>query len=87
MLMDMGFSTLLGPFLATVLGFALACVLLAYISRSHKRQSASLAWLLAVVLVPMVGVPAYLVFAGRKLARRARSKCNLGCVIRAPSRA
>jgi cardiolipin synthase len=62
------------PYLAALLGFVLALVLLAHVLRGHERQSASLAWVLAILLLPFVAVPAYLVFAGRKLALRARGK-------------
>jgi cardiolipin synthase len=84
MFTDLGLSALLGPFLASVVGFALAFLLLAYVLRQHERQSASIAWLLAIMLVPVVGVPAYLLFAGRKLAWRASSKRSLTHVEREP---
>jgi len=77
---DGGLAGALGPYLATVVGFALAFLLLAYVLRRHERQSASIAWLLAIVLVPVVGVPAYLLFAGRKLAVKVRAKRDLQAV-------
>lgn len=83
MFTDLGLSAVLGPILASVVGFGLAFLLLAYVLRDQERQSASLAWLLAIVLLPIVGVPAYLMFAGRKLATRARAKSNLSRVERA----
>ena len=33
----------------------------------QRRSSASMAWILAIVLVPYLGIPAYLLFGGRKL--------------------
>ena len=77
---DILLTELFGPYLATVVGFVFALVLLAFMMREHERQSASIAWVLAIVLVPVVGVPAYLLFAGRKLLLRARAKGRLRTV-------
>ena len=77
MSIDETLFTALGPYLATLVGFGLAFLLLAYVLRRHERQSASIAWMLVIVLFPVVGVPAYLIFAGRKLAVRARAKQKL----------
>jgi cardiolipin synthase len=54
------------------LGFASAVL-------SQRRPTGSAAaWLLIILLVPYLGIPLYLVFGGRKYARRARSKNLLG---------
>src|SRR2546425_613233 len=45
-------------------------------SRRRAPQS-TLAWVLAIVLIPYVGVPLYLVFGGRKLRRKATRKGRL----------
>lgn len=63
--------------LAWVGGFLLAMVLLARIIRQHRPPASTLAWILFIVLAPYLGVPLYLVFAGRKIKRLARSKENL----------
>lgn len=42
--------------------------------RQRKPAGSAIAWLLAVVLIPYLGVPLYLIFGGRKLSRRATSK-------------
>jgi hypothetical protein len=55
---DILLTDLFGPYLATVVGFVFALVLLAFMMREHERQSASIAWVLAIVVVPIVGVPA-----------------------------
>ena len=68
------FGPYLGPYLATLVGFGLALLLLAHVLRDNVRQSASFAWVLGLLLVPFIAVPAYLLFAGRKLARRAGGK-------------
>jgi len=51
-----------------VLGFVVSLL------RQRKPAGSAIAWLLAVVLIPYLGVPLYLVFGGRKLSRRATSK-------------
>jgi cardiolipin synthase len=60
--------------LATVVGFLLALVVLGRELRLRRAPSATFAWLLAMVLVPYVGVPLYVVLGGRKRRRRAASK-------------
>jgi len=67
-------TAVFGPYLATLIGFALAGVLFVYLLRRHERQSASIAWFLLVILVPFIGVPAYLLLAGRKLEKKAQQK-------------
>lgn len=74
---DAALTAIFGPYLATLIGFALALVLFAYMLRSHQRQSASIAWFLFVVLLPFIGVPLYLLLAGRKLEKRAGQKQRL----------
>jgi cardiolipin synthase A/B len=46
--------------------------------RQRRPAGSAIAWLLAVVLIPYLGVPLYLVFGGRKLSRRASRKQRLG---------
>jgi cardiolipin synthase len=43
----------------------------------RRPTGTAFAWLLVLLLVPYLGIPLYLVFGGRKLARRARSKSQL----------
>jgi cardiolipin synthase len=42
-------------------------VLVARVLSRQRRPSASLAWILALVLVPYIGIPAYFLFGGRKI--------------------
>lgn len=60
-----------------VLGFLLAIILVAHLLRQRKPPASTLAWLLAIVLMPHVGVPLYLIFGGRKLKRMAAAKAPL----------
>lgn len=60
--------------LLPTLGFILAVALLAHVLRERRSPAATTAWLLVIVLVPYLGVPAYLVLGGRKLRRMIRAK-------------
>lgn len=62
------------PELTALLGFLLALVFFAHLIRQKRSPSSTIAWLLAVVLVPYVGVPLYIMFGGRKLKRMAARK-------------
>ena len=55
-----------------VLGFVVSLL------RQRRPVGSAIAWLLAVVLIPYLGVPLYLIFGGRKLSRRASAKRRLG---------
>ncbi len=57
----------------TVLGVALALAFAALVVRDRRPPGSTAAWLLAIALVPWLGVPLYFFFGGRKL-RRARQK-------------
>ena len=61
-----------------VLGFVVALL------RQRRRPVGSaIAWLLSVVLIPYIGIPLYLIFGGRKLGQRIRSKQRLATDARA----
>ena len=60
-----------------VLGFVLGLALVLRLLRERDRPSVTWAWLLAMVFVPWVGVPAYLLFGGRKTRWRAAGKQRL----------
>ena len=62
---------------STILGFSLALLLLSRVLRYRERPSTSIAWLLAIVLIPYAGIPAYIIFGGRKMGKRTRKKTPL----------
>lgn len=63
--------------LLTIAGFLLAVALLDRVLRERRRPGVALAWVLAIVLIPYVGVPLYLIIGGRKLGRRVQMKGTL----------
>ncbi len=56
--------------LLSIVGFLMGAVLVATILAQRRAPGTTYAWLLAIVLIPYVGVPLYLVFGGRKLRKR-----------------
>lgn len=58
----------------TIAGFVLAVFLLTRIYRERERPSTTIAWLLALILIPYIGVPIYLLLGGRKVRRMASRK-------------
>jgi cardiolipin synthase len=63
--------------LLTISGFLLAVILLTKVFRESRRPGGAIAWVLAIVLIPYVGVPLYLLIGGRKVRRMARRKSSL----------
>jgi cardiolipin synthase len=53
--------------LGSIAGFVLGAVLIAVILVQRRAPGTTVAWLLAIVFIPYVGVPLYLIFGGRKL--------------------
>lgn len=65
-------SEWLAAHVATVIGTVLAVPFLARILRERRPHGSTLAWLLAVLAIPYVGIPLYLVVGPRKRAPRAK---------------
>jgi len=65
------------PHVLTVIGFLLAVFAIARLVSERKQPGNTFAWLLAIVLLPWVGVPLFLIFGGRKLRRLAATKARL----------
>ena len=61
----------------TVAGFMLALVLAARVLREKRPPGSTAAWLMAIGLVPYLGVPLYLLLGGRKLKQFIRMKGQL----------
>src|SRR5271155_2751461 len=69
--------TFLSHHLVSILMGALSLLLASSVLTQKRPTGSAFAWLLVIVLVPYLGIPLYLVFGGRKFARRARSKSSL----------
>jgi len=72
----MNFNWLLVHLLPSI-GFILALAFLSHILRERRSPTSTLAWLLAIVFIPYLGVPLYLVFGGRKMISKAETKPKL----------
>ena len=60
--------------LLTIAGFILALIVIRRVLMEKRSPANFFAWFFFVVLVPVLGVPLYLVFGGRKSRRLIRSK-------------
>jgi cardiolipin synthase len=60
-----------------LVGFLIGVILIARVLTQKRSPTGTLAWLLAIILIPYVGVPLYLIFGGRKMKRQARRKTGL----------
>jgi cardiolipin synthase len=63
--------------LLTIAGLALGLLLVASIQRQHNRPAVSIAWFLAILAIPWLAVPAFLLVGGRKLRKQALRKTEL----------
>jgi cardiolipin synthase A/B len=54
--------------LSMIAGVAMTLVLVPRIMRQRRTATSTTAWLMAILLIPWIGIPAYLVFGGRKLS-------------------
>ena len=73
----MDFNWLVLVHLLPSIGFILALVLLTHIIRERRSPTSTLAWLMAIIFIPYLGVPFYLIFGGRKMISKAGKKPKL----------
>ena len=66
--------------LLSTLGFILALLLISHLLQQRKSPASILAWLLAIVFVPYLGVPLYLMLGGRKISRMIAAKKQMPAV-------
>jgi cardiolipin synthase len=59
------------------IGFILALAFLSHILRERRSPTSTLAWLMAIIFIPYLGVPLYLIFGGRKMISKAETKPKL----------
>jgi cardiolipin synthase len=69
LLTESPFARLVVSHLLSIVGFLMAAILLARASHQRRPTGSTLAWLLAIVLIPYVGVPFFVIFGGRKVKR------------------
>ena len=63
--------------LSPSIGFILALIFLSHIIRERRSPTSTLAWLMAIIFIPYLGVPLYLIFGGRKMISKAKTKPKL----------
>ncbi len=69
------------PHLLTVVGFLLAFLAIARLMSERKQPGNTFAWLLAILFIPYVSVPLFLMFGGRKVRKLAARKAPLCPII------
>ena len=60
-----------------IAGFILAIVVASNILRHRRTPAGTIAWLLAIFLIPYIGIPLYFIFGGRKTRRIAGGKTKI----------
>ncbi len=80
-------TTSLWSLLLAVAGVLLALFALARLFGERRAPANTLAWLMAIVLLPYLGVPLYLLFGGRKLRQLAARKRRIRLPVPAHQRA
>lgn len=58
---------IIGTYFFTIIGFLLAILLIARLMRERRSPGSTIAWLLAIIMIPHIGIPFYLIFGGRKV--------------------
>lgn len=61
----------------TVLGTVVTAVLVLRLLREHRPPSSTMAWAIAIILIPYLGVPLYLLLGGRRVRWVKEKKANL----------
>lgn len=64
---DFRLYLILAPIL-TAIGFALTVYLIWTLLHRHRSPASTFAWIMAIVLLPYMGIPLYILFGGRKIA-------------------
>jgi cardiolipin synthase len=72
----MNYNWLLAHLLSSI-GFILALVFLSHILRERRSPTSTLAWLIAIIFIPYISVPLYLMLGGRKMTLKAEAKPTL----------
>jgi cardiolipin synthase len=68
---------LIVSYIFTIIGFLLAILLIARLMREKRSPGSTIAWLLAIVMIPHIGIPFYFLFGGRKIKRMIQKKDHL----------
>jgi cardiolipin synthase len=70
---DYGIYLFIAPFL-TFISIVLTVIIVWSLLRRHRTPTSTFAWILAIVLIPYVGIPLFLMFGGRKLQKATSRK-------------
>ncbi len=71
-------DSIIASHFSMIAGVVMTVLIVPRMLRQRRSAASTIAWLLAIVLIPWLGFPAYLVLGGRKLGRAAMLKPKLG---------
>ena len=71
-------DSVIGSHLAMIAGVAMTLLIVPRMLRQRRSAASMTAWLMAILLIPWLGIPAYLVLGGRKLDTALMLKPQLG---------
>jgi cardiolipin synthase A/B len=71
-------DSVIGSHLAMIAGVAMTLLIVPRMLRQRRSAASMTAWLMAILLIPWLGIPAYLVLGGRKLVTTLMLKPQLG---------
>ncbi len=63
--------------IATVISFLLALLLVSQVLRSPRIPSATMGWIFVIIVLPVIGIPLYLIFGERKFKTQIKKKGQL----------
>ena len=72
------FVSIIASHLSMIAGVSMTLLIVPRMLRQRRSAASTTAWLMAILLIPWVGVPAYLVLGGRKLGGALMLKPPLG---------
>lgn len=67
-------ETFLFPYWGWIIGSIFAVFILSHMLHQRRPPASTVAWLLAIVLIPYIGIPLYILFGGRKIRQMAQKK-------------
>ncbi|MGO9673940.1 MAG: phospholipase D-like domain-containing protein [Methylocella sp.] len=71
-------DSIIGSHFAMIAGVAMTLLIVPRMLRQRRSAASMTAWLMAILLIPWLGIPAYLVLGGRKLDSALMLKRQLG---------
>lgn len=72
------FDSIIASHFSMIAGVAMTIIIIPRMLRQRRSAAGTMAWMMAILLIPWLGIPAYLVLGGRKLGSAKLMKPPLG---------